>query len=159
MNETLIYPFQLFDVRLYEVNIERLEPEDDKTSDIENEGGVEEGPSLLIGRGMKAHSERELSVFLNCNVRGPDCENPEFVLKITLEGMFEIQVDYDDVDPEMRKEFEEHSSLSLLWPFARELLDHFAVRMRVILPMLPTLNQANFEEVILPIDDKKEIPE
>lgn len=132
MGQSTPYPFQLLDVRLYEAVIERLEP--DESVEAEDIAQI----PIAVNLEVVEHSDRRLSAFLTLDTKG--LEN-EFRLRFTLQGVFETSVDLKDVEQELRQEFEDHSAVFLLWPYARECMHNFAHQIRKDLPLLPTLNR------------------
>ncbi len=149
MDENLLYPLQLLDVRLYEADIERIDAEPDQESDV---GGPAEeqvpAPRLTVHVGIQRHDEtRRASVFLTTEIEGPDPEAPDFRLSVTIEGLFDALVDLVEIDSSVWQEFEDTSSVSLLWPYVREVVHSFTRRMRVDVPVLPTLNQLTLQRV------------
>jgi len=147
MEQEHLYPLQLLDVRLYTANIERLTEE---TAVDEGEEEQESAPPFFLGLDLSIVRHREqqqASVFLTLHVKGPDARRPEFHLNFTLEGLFEVQCDWETLSPEVWEEFEHISAMTLLWPYAREYLHSFARRMRVELPVLPTLNRLSLKRI------------
>lgn len=141
MEPQMLYPLQLLDVRLFEAHVERLISE--ATTDEAN-ADVPHGPTPFLkvdNRTLCHEDDNQISVFLTVEIKGPDAERPEFRLHFTLEGFFEAQVDISEIDEAIWQEFEQTSSLTLLWPYAREYTHSFSRRMRVDLPVLPTLNR------------------
>ena len=142
MDTSNFYPLQLLDVRLYDAVLKRREPKEslaeETTPTEETEGNV---PSLGVDIKVIRHAKRRVSVFLTLDIKGPTSESPEFNLHYTLEGFFEARMNFEDIAEETWAEFEHVSSLALLWPYAREYTQSFVRRMRVRLPVLPTLNR------------------
>jgi preprotein translocase subunit SecB len=144
MVELNLYPFQLLDVRLYEATIKRSSPDGFDEADA----GSEEQPSLAFTLRVKKQENRLISVFLNIEIKSLDQNRAQLVLDFTLEGVFEAQADFEEIDQSIWEEFNQQSSVSLLWPFAREYANEFFIRMRENLPLLPTFNRLsiNLEE-------------
>jgi preprotein translocase subunit SecB len=140
MEENTLYPLQLLDVRLYEADLKRILSE--KIRDDESDDEQAPAPQLGVRVEVLRHDEiRSASVRLTLEVDGPDGESPDFHLSLTLEGFFEAQVDLDEIDEAKWEEFGNTSAIALIWPYAREALHSFTRRMRVDLPVLPTLNR------------------
>lgn len=146
MDEQNLYPFQLIDVRLYEAKIDRLELEESEEEVDEAQG--DDNPTVMFALKRVNHSDRLLSILLFLDIIGPSELAPEVHLDITLEGLFRLLIDFDDIAPELREEFEKHSAVSLLWPYAREYTQDFTNRMRMDMPVLPTLNLLAIEAII-----------
>ena len=144
MAELNLYPFQLLDVRLYEATIKRFSSDEFDEVDA----GSEEQPSLAFNLRLNKQENRLISVFLNIEIQSLDQDRGKFVLDFTLEGIFEARVDYDEIDQSIWEEFNHQSSISLLWPYAREYANEFIIRTRESLPLLPTFNRLsiNLEE-------------
>jgi preprotein translocase subunit SecB len=134
MDELKLYPFQLLDVRLYEIQVERFK---DKGPEIKSKEGI----PLLLHTEIKNPSEKRAAYFLTLEFSGPLEGNPEYKIRLTVEGMFETEENIDNLNPEIKKDFEDHSGLYLIWPYARECIQNLAARMRENLPLLPTLNR------------------
>jgi preprotein translocase subunit SecB len=145
MDAEILYPIQLLDVRLFEATLERIVSE---AADAGSGAGSDAEPDrdatpLLTVKvdTVRSEEDRDLSVFLTIEVQGPDVGEPAFHLLVTLEGLFEAQIDLNEIDEATWEEFEATSSITLLWPYAREVVHSFSRRMRVDLPVLPTLNR------------------
>ncbi len=139
----LLYPIQLLDVRLYQARVDRI----DKSEEVEKtEQEVNVTPCLKVGVEVLKGEERRISTFLTMDITGPTEKHPEFHIHYVLEGLFESQVDIATLTDETWQEFERTSAITLLWPYAREYTHSFARRMRVELPVLPTLNRLAMRE-------------
>ena len=141
MEGNTLYPLQLLDVRLYEADIKRID-----SDDVRDDGEPDDvqAPTPRLGVQVKSlrHDEsRSASVRVTLEVDGPNHESPDFRLSFTIEGCFEAQVALDEIDEATWEEFENTSAMALMWPYAREVLQSFTRRMRVDLPVLPTLNR------------------
>jgi preprotein translocase subunit SecB len=141
MGPSALYPIQLLDVRLYEATIERFP--------VDQAPEIDEDMALPVEIDLKVvkQSARRASAFLEMDTLSPTQESPEFHLRFTLEGLFEAQVDLDEIDPQTWDEFQDVSALSLLWPYARECMHSFARRMHVDVPILPTLHRLAMSEM------------
>jgi preprotein translocase subunit SecB len=125
------YPLQLVDVRLYEAHLTRP---DEMESEIDTEKGI----PLGIEVGSNRMPPDRVSVFLTLTTKGDD---DPFDVKLVLEGLFESQCDLDDLDADFWEEFLAVSAPTLIWPYARECIGAVAWRMRLDLPVFPTLNR------------------
>lgn len=146
MNDTSVsYPFQLMDVRLHDVHVERFNNENDSNSpsEIPDE---KTAIALNINFKIKKHEKDFVSSFLFVNFSGPLEVNPEFKIEFTLEGLFEVDRDFSEIDQNIWDEFKELSGISMIWPYAREFSQNILNRMREDLPLLPTLNQLKVVE-------------
>jgi preprotein translocase subunit SecB len=141
MEGNTLYPLQLLDVRLYEADLKRIRFQDIRDEE-ESDDGQLPVPKLGVKVEILRYAEsRSASVRVTLDVDGPDGEAPDFHLSFTLEGFFEAQVELNEIDETTWEEFENTSALALIWPYAREALHSFTRRMRVDLPVLPTLNR------------------
>jgi preprotein translocase subunit SecB len=144
MEENVMYPLQLLDVRLLEVKVKRFEPEEQLTE--EHEENLYQLP-LGIDVEVLKRSPEYFSVLVTLDIKGPDPDNPEFYIHFTLDGLFEASEDLEETNPELWEEFKQTSALTLLWPYAREYTQSFVRRMRVELPVLPTLNRLAMQAI------------
>jgi preprotein translocase subunit SecB len=146
MEPQIRYPLQLLDVRLFEATVKRITHED-TTNSSEPEENYTAAPFLNVDADvLRIEEKNRVSVLLTIEIKGPDTDAPEFHLRFTLEGLFESQIDLAEIDEAMWQEFEQISSITLLWPYAREYTQSFSRRMRVDLPVLPTLNRLAMQE-------------
>jgi len=138
------YPFQLLDVRLYTATIKRLTPKSTTSETTERHIA----PFLSINTKIQRQDQHNrISVFLNLEIKGLNSDDPEFHLEFTLEGIFETQSAFSDIEETLWKEFEELSAVTLLWPYAREYAQNFFQRMRINMPLLPTLNRLALQQM------------
>lgn len=149
-----LYPMQLLDVRLYTAMLERPSTEESVAGvETEDEQNVV-NPFLGINVEVFRPTENnQVSVFLTLEIKGPDPKHPEFRLNFTLEGLFEAQVALDTIDAAVWEEFENTSAITLLWPYAREYTQSFTRRMRVDLPVLPTLHRLALQQMATTVSE------
>ena len=133
------YPLQLLDVRLYSLRVQRHQSSRSAGADEDER----EALPLAIDTTVEWHSEHSVSVWLAIEVRGPYSDHPEYEMELELEGLFQSSVNKEELDPETLHQFEEVSSLVSLWPYAREQFHDLSFRMRVDLPVLPTLSHTS----------------
>ena len=131
MDSSTRYPLQLMDVRLSEAHLTR--PESREETETENDG-----LPLKVEVASTRLPPDHVSVLLTLTVSGD--EDP-FDITLVLEGLFQSDGDLDDLDDDFWNEFHAVSAQTLIWPYARECLSTIAWRMRLDLPMLPTLNR------------------
>jgi len=144
MDTSTLYPLQLVDVRLYDAVLERLEAADAPETDDEADAAA---PLLRISVQAVKRSSAQASAFLTVEIRGPVASDPRFHISFTLEGLFEAQLDLDDLSEDVWQEFEKVFAVTLLWPYAREYTQSFSRRMRENLPVLPTLNRLTLQQM------------
>lgn len=148
MHEPDPYPYQLLDVRLFEARIDRLENEEPVLEDEKSK------IQLAYSKSINKDAEKDLiSVLLQVVIDGSDQEKSGYHIEFSLEGLFNSIPKNDEVGEAVQKEFEEVSSVSLLWPYVREYLHNFSWRMRLDIPVLPTLNSLS-----MPDEPADEIP-
>jgi len=131
MDSSKRYALQLVDVRLYEAHLTRP----DEREVLEQS---REGYQLNIEVDLDLMPPDRVSVLLTLNASGS--EDP-FDITLVLEGFFEASCDLDQLDDGFWLEFQAVSAPTLIWPYARECMSTATRRMRLDLPMLPTLNR------------------
>ncbi len=131
MKQSIRYPLQLVDVRLYEAHLTRPDGMDSETA-------PEEAIPLEIEIGLNRVPPDRVSVFLTLTTKGHE---DSFRVKLVLEGLFESECNLDELRSDFWEEFSTTSAATLLWPYARECIGTIAWRMRLDLPVLPTLNR------------------
>lgn len=131
MDRSRHYPLQLMDVRLYEAHL--LRPED-----AEEPEAPGEAIPITVEVDVRKRPPDRASVLLTIKVSGDD---DSFDITLVLEGLFEANCDLEDLDSDFWHEFSNVSAMTLLWPYGRECLSTITRRMRLDLPMLPTLNR------------------
>lgn len=131
MERSTLYPLQLVDVRLYEAHLTRPGEAAPETSE-------EEGIPLEVEVTLNRMSPERVSVLFKLKARG---DKDPFDVTLVLEGLFEAQCDLDDLDSSFWDEFTAVSAPTLIWPYARECMGTIAWRMRLDLPILPTMNR------------------
>jgi preprotein translocase subunit SecB len=95
----------------------------------------------MIEMSFVEHDERFVSAFLRLDLKEPPEETRVARLRFAIEGIFQSTVDLEDIEEEIWQDFKDVSAATLLWPYARELADNFARRMRLDFALLPTLNR------------------
>ncbi len=134
------YPFQLVDVRLFDVHVERFHDEKVMASSTEASNEKIVIP-LKINFKLEKYENNLVSSFLNLSFSGPLEKTPEYKVEFTLEGVFEADRDFSEIDEKIWDEFKRLSGLTMVWPYAREFSQNILNRMREELPLLPTLNR------------------
>lgn len=147
MKPQMLYPLQLLDVRLFEAVVKRIVLDGTASAEPADSEHIA-NPFLMVDADVVRHNgANKVSVFLTVEIKGPEAKRPEFHLRFTLEGFFESSVAFDEIDEATWQEFEQTSSITLLWPYAREYTHSFSRRMRVDLPVLPTLNRLAMQAI------------
>ena len=126
------FPFQLADIRLFNVSTERHAPE--------QEG--EEAPSLTIVliKGEEPPTASEFSLWLEFEADLPHSDAPEYSISLSIEGRFRAAVDPVALKPEVIERFKAADAILLLWPYLRETLHNLTDRMRLEVPLLPVID-------------------
>jgi len=132
-HENLVpFPFQLLDVRLYEVVVERFDS-------LEEESG--RTPISIGLASLPAENEDEqFRVHLALDASFPVDDEPLCKIHLTVEGIFQPIVDIRTVKPEVIERFKNNDSIVLFWPYLRETLHDLTTRMRLGIPPLPVID-------------------
>lgn len=126
-----LFPFQLADVRLYELTAARsAQLEDDKPAVAVSLTPADEP--------IDAETFGVLLGFEAC--LKDEGEEAACAIDISLEGVFRSLVDLDTIKPDVIERFKTVDALVLLWPYLRELLHDLTTRMRLDWPPLPTID-------------------
>ena len=113
MSDIQPYLFQLIDVRLYEIHIDRLSFEDNAESPEEAEEKDDERKEvpLSVKIGVQKHKTNVVSVRLNLEISDIDNRDLDFSFKMTIEGAFESLEEFDNIPPEVWSDFKENRLL------------------------------------------------
>lgn len=123
------YPIALVEVRLYDVKVSRLVPEEPQAAEPE--------PSLLTAFDSRILSPKELICHLSVSIKAPSEANPEVTIDYALEGFFRAT---EHIAEEDMTRFAETTAVVLLWPYAREYFSDLTSRLQLTLPRFPTLD-------------------
>lgn len=126
------FPFQLLDVRLYEVVVERCDPEDEKTEKI----------PISIGLASidDDDDDDQFRIHLAFDASFPIDKEPVCRIHLSIEGMFRPIVDVTTIKPEVVEQFKNNDSIVLFWPYLRQMLHDLTSRMRLAIPPLPVVD-------------------
>jgi len=125
------FPFQLMDVRLYEVSIERCNPEDE----------VDQIPISIGMASLKDSDESDrLLIHLAFDASFPIDEKPLCIIHLSVEGMFKPIVDISTIKPDVIERFKTNDAIVLFWPYLRQNLHDLTSRMRLGIPALPIID-------------------
>jgi len=143
---TSAFPFQLTDVRLFQVKVERHTPE--------QEG--EEPPSLsvLLIKGEAPPTASEFSLWLQFETEWPHSDASKCSISLSMEGYFKAIVDPTALKAEVIDRFKEADAILLLWPYLRETLHSLTERMRLEVPPLPVIDARAL--ITVPLDESVE---
>jgi hypothetical protein len=126
------FPFQLIDIRLFEVRMERP-------------GSSEEAPdevplSVHLHSGDEPPNAEEIHLLLTFETLILSDEGPQCSVYLALEGLFQAIVDIDTLRPETLHQFKARDAVLLLWPYLRQTLHDLGERMRLGLAPLPIID-------------------
>jgi hypothetical protein len=126
------FPFQLVDVRLYEITAERWDPEQE---------APEEPPlSILLHPGDEPPDAEEFGLLLTFETVFFSDGSPECTLYLAIEGRFKAMVDISTIKPEVIEQFKSDDAIVLFWPYLRQMLHDITDRMRLGIPPLPVID-------------------
>jgi preprotein translocase subunit SecB len=129
-----LFPFQLVDVRLYEINVERCEPQKENESEVPD-------LKVLLHSGSEPPEAENFSLLLTFETNFLFEDNtPTCKLFMAIEGFFVSVVDVDTIKPEVVSRFKETDALILLWPYLRQMLHDLTTRLRLDVPPLPLID-------------------
>jgi len=131
------YPIALVEVRLYDVKVSRLAPDEPQP--------IEPEPSLLTAFDSRILSPTELICHLSVSVKSPSEENPKITIDYALEGFFRAT---EDVPEEDMARFADTTAVVLLWPYAREYFSDLISRLQVNIPRFPTLDSRRVVDML-----------
>lgn len=135
-----IFPIQFVDVVLYDMNINR------NLDNMSEDQVVSVAINIEMASPVIQESRMEVAMKLAINI--PTQESPLFAIKITLNGVFMLTNTDKSSMNELAAEFAQTTAPSLMWPYARELLQNLSLRMRIPPLILPTLDLRNGQQEI-----------
>ncbi len=125
------FPFQMVDIRLYEIYAERCDPED-------KEASMPVAISLL--KGKEPIDADEFGLLLKFETGFPADEKPHCKISLALEGYFKSIVDVSTIKEETINTFKNVDALVLFWPYLRQTVHDLTNRMRLDFPPLPLID-------------------
>jgi len=146
---TSAFPFQLTDIRLFNVSTERHTPE--------QEGEEPPSLSILLIKGEEPPTSPEFSLWLQLEAELPHGDAPECSISLSIEGRFKAIVDPTTLKPEVVERFKVADAILLLWPYMRETLHDLTERMRLGTPPLPVIDARAL--LIKPVDESVVVEE
>ncbi len=126
------FPFQLVNVRLYNINTERHSPE--------QEGNEEPALRVLLIKGDEPITAQEFSLWLEFETETPHGDAPECSISLSIEGRFQAIIDPETLKPEFVERFKTSDAILLLWPYLREAFHNITERMLLGMPPLPVID-------------------
>lgn len=126
------FPFQLQDVRIFEISatIEEVTREEGAPLPLEVDLISDESPPDAEEFGLLLTFGTSISV-------GAD---RAYVIHIAIEGKFEAIVDTATVSVDLIDQFKSRDAIILLWPYLRQTLHDLTARMRLDIAPLPVLD-------------------
>jgi hypothetical protein len=125
-------PFQLVDVRLYEIRAERWDPE--------QEAPAEFPLSILLHTGDEPPDAEEFGLLLTFETAFLSGDSPECTIFLAIEGRFQTVVDISTIKPEVIEQFKSDDAIVLFWPYLRQMLHDITNKMRLGVPPLPIID-------------------
>ncbi len=127
-----LLPFQLTDIRLYEVIARRCDQETDKTKPIPI--------SIELSSTEEEENDEEFALLVTFKAGFPLDEKPSCDIEISIEGIFHMLEGVEKLKPEEIKQFMSKDAIVLFWPYLRQNLHDITQKMRLGMTPLPILN-------------------
>jgi len=127
-----LFPFQLVDIRLYEIKAEQCDPDSEKPAELPL--------SMLLHVGDEPPDAGEFSLLLTFETILLSDDVPECTIYLALEGHFEAVVDVNTIKPKVIQRFKSADAIILFWPYLRQTLHDLTNRMRLGIPPLPIID-------------------
>jgi hypothetical protein len=125
-------PFQLVDIRLYEIRAERWDPEQEAPEELPL--------SILLHTGDEPPDAEEFGLLLTFETVFISDDSPECTIFLAIEGRFQAMVDMSTIKPEVIQQFKSQDAIILFWPYLRQMLHDITDRMRLGAPPLPIID-------------------
>jgi len=125
-------PFQLVDIRLYEIRAERWDPEQEAPEELPL--------SILLHTGDEPPDAEEFGLLLTFETVFISDDSPECTIFLAIEGRFQAMVDMSTIKPEVIQQFKSQDAIVLFWPYLRQMLHDITDRMRLGAPPLPIID-------------------
>jgi preprotein translocase subunit SecB len=144
-----LFPFQLSDIRLYEIVVERCDPENS------------ENPTLPVSIGLISSDidleESDFGMLLTFDAGFPMDDKPVCKIHLSIEGIFHSVVDVDTIKLEVVERFKSKDAMVLFWPYLRQTLHDITDKMHLGIPPLPIIDPIALVEAIS--DESRDIKE
>lgn len=129
------YPFQLQDVRLFELSLQRFPPE---TSSPKQEMRFE----IRVPADEPEADNTDFLVQLVLDLPISDEDDALFAaIHVIIEGKFTVEETGEQpLTPEAVDEFKSRSAFFILYPYLRQMLDDIVTRARLDIPPLPIVS-------------------
>jgi preprotein translocase subunit SecB len=127
-----LFPFQLADVRLYEISVDRCAPGD---------AAVTPTPVTIALKSQEpSQQKKEFGLLLTFDASFPLDEKPACNIHLAIEGIFRAVVDIKTVKPDVIQRFKSTEAMILFWPYLRQYLYDVTQRMKLPIPPLPIID-------------------
>lgn len=126
------FPFQLQDVRVFEISAQIQEAEEER-----------EGPTAVevgLSTDDSPPDADEFGLLLRFVTGIPFGSGREYSILIAIEGRFEVTTDIATIDSGLLERFKSRDAIILLWPYLRQTFHDLTVRMRLDVPPLPVID-------------------
>jgi len=141
-------PFQLADIRLWEIRAERWDPDREMP---------EEFPlSILLYTGNEPPDAEEFGLLLTFETAFLSDGSPECTIFLAIEGRFQAVVDMGTIKPEVIEQFKSADAVVLFWPYLRQMLHDITNRMRLEVPPLPIIDPRTLVQYMSTNDETEE---
>jgi preprotein translocase subunit SecB len=127
-----LFPFQLVDIRLYEIRAERWDPDQETPAEFPI--------SILLHTGDEPPDAEKFGLLLTFETAFPSDGSPECTIFLAIEGLFEAVVDTGTIKPEVIEQFKSADAVVLFWPYLRQMLHDITNRMQLGVPPLPIID-------------------
>jgi preprotein translocase subunit SecB len=124
------FPFQLIDIRLYDVIVERCNSADETSERV----------PISIGLASFDDEDDSFRIHLAFDASFPIDKAPLCRIHLSIEGKFQPIVDISTLNPDVITKFKENDSIVLFWPYLRQMLHDLTNRMRLSIPPLPVID-------------------
>jgi len=144
INLSNLFPYQLVDIRLYEIAISRC--------DQEKEGAKEKDEypiKIRLHESDLVGDTDAIALLLAFDATFDDEEKPVCDIHLSIEGRFNPVVDPASVEAEKLERFKSQDALVLFWPYLRQILHDVTDRMRLRIPPLPILDQRAIMDITI----------
>lgn len=124
-------PFQLSDIRLYEIIVRRCDQNTDKIKPI---------PISIELSSTEEVNVEEFPLLLTFKAGFPLEEKPTCDIELSIEGIFHLLEGVEKPKAEVIKRFMNKDAMVLFWPYLRQNLHDITEKMRLGMTPLPILN-------------------
>lgn len=127
-----LFPFQLNDVRLYEIFARRCDPD----TKLKETAPI----SIDLSSPIDEEITEEFGLLLTFKTNLPLEDNLKCEVELSIEGIFHTQVNIDEIEPEVITQFISQDAIVLFWPYLRQYLHDLTEKMRLGMTPLPIID-------------------